>query len=111
MKKIIKSIAVVLSVSIFASCSVTLPLEVTNNPIGTKVGKSSTATIFGWMAAGGMGVSGYHNRMSSTGWRFNKDYSLYNAAKSAGISKVATVDLKTTDYVFYKKYELIVTGE
>jgi TRL-like protein family len=111
MKKLTKSIAVALAALVFASCSTTLPLEVTNNPIGTKVGKISTNTIFGWMAAGGMGVSGYHNRMSSMGWRFNKEYSLYNAAKKAGISKIATVDLKTTNYVLFRKYELIVTGE
>lgn len=104
MKKIIKSIAVILSITIFASCSTTLPYEVTNNPIGTKVGKSSTATIFGW-------EGGWFNRPSSTGWRFNKNYSIYDAAKKGGITRVATVDLKTTSFILYRKYELIVTGE
>ncbi|MFN8438227.1 MAG: TRL domain-containing protein [Cytophagales bacterium] len=111
MKKIKFTIAAILASVALASCSVTLPLEVTNNPIGTKVGKISTPTIFSWMAGTGLGVSGYYNRFSSKGWRFNKDYCLYNAAKSAGITKVATVDLKTTNYILFRKYELIVTGE
>ena len=110
MKNTIKSIIVMSAIAAsLSSCSTTVPYEITNNPVGTKVGKSSTNTIFGFL--GYSLISGQYSRFSSVGWRFNKQYSLYNAAKNGGISKIATVDLKTTSYILFSKYELIVTGE
>lgn len=91
----------------FSSCSVTNPLTATNNPIGDKVGTSKNSCLFGANTYGaGPGLA------TSYGICFNtKDYGIYEAAKAGGISKVATVDLKTTNYLFFTKFELIVTGK
>jgi hypothetical protein len=43
---------------------------------------------------------------------FNQDASIQKAAKRGGISKVSTVDLKSTDILgIIQTYECIVTGE
>lgn len=87
-----------------ASCSVTHPYQVTNSPIGTKKGKSSTNVIFG------LGVSA-PIRYSSSGIRFNKNYGIIEAAKKGKITRIGSVDLQYTSYFFFGKYTLIVTGE
>jgi hypothetical protein len=87
-----------------ASCSVTHPYQVTNNPIGTKKGKSSTTVIFGLGARTAI-------RYSSSGIRFNKNYGIIEAAKKGKITRIGSVDLQYTSYFFYGKYTLIVTGE
>lgn len=104
-----------------ASCSVSVPVTVTNNSMGTKTGVATNNCLSApvppetYNAAAQYGVinSGYGNvKAVSGGWCFNdKKYSIADAAANGGISKVATVDLKITNYVFFFKYELIVTGE
>tara|TARA_B100000767_G_scaffold34841_1_gene29604 strand:+ start:6610 stop:6882 length:273 start_codon:yes stop_codon:yes gene_type:complete len=76
-----------------SSCALTLPVTATSNEVGSRVGMSK--------ATGFLGVF----------W-FNQDASIQKAAKSGGISKVSTVDLKSTDILgIVQTYECIVTGE
>ncbi len=93
-----------------SSCSVTMPLTVTNNSIGSKVGVASNSCL-GQLPPGTVAM-GQDFFPVSGGLCFNdKAYSLADAAKDGGISRIATVDLKETSYLFFFKYELIVTGE
>lgn len=84
------------------SCSITRPYTATNNAIGSKVGKSETTIVFGNSSgknlAAGLIVT-------------NKKFGVIQAAKKGNIDKVATVDVKTTNYVIFQKVEVIVTGE
>ena len=41
----------------------------------------------------------------------NKKFGVIEAAKKGDIDKVATVDLKVTNFVIFQKVEIIVTGE
>lgn len=62
------------------------------NTVGTKVGTGCTTNILGVYASG--------------------DASVANAAKSAGITKIASVDGKATNILtFYSTYCVVVTGE
>lgn len=89
-----------------SSCTITNPLTATNNPIGNKVGTSKNTCLFGYNYFGaGPGLP------TSYGICFNNgDYGIQEAAASAGIDKVATVDLKIQNLFFVTKFELIVTG-
>jgi hypothetical protein len=92
------------------SCSVTMPVTVTNNSIGSKVGVASNSCL-GALPATAVAM-GQDFFPVSGGLCFNdKRYSLADAAKDGGISRIATVDLKETNYLIFFKYELIVTGE
>lgn len=107
--KLINYISGLAFVALLTSCSVTMPITATNNASSGKVGKASNSCLsYGSAARLFQGdlipVSG--------GWCFNdKNYDIATAAKNGGISKVATVDLKITNYIIYYEYELIVTGE
>jgi hypothetical protein len=85
---------------VMTSCSVTMPVTATNNPIGSRKGKSSS-----WM----LGVASPSNLGS--GIVFNKNYGLIEAVKKGKIERVATVDLKITNYYIVTKAEILVTGE
>ena len=89
-----KKFALALSVSLLlASCSVTVPVNATSNSVGKKIGSASTTSIFGLFFDGG-------------------DASILTAAKQGGISKISTVDFKSTNYLFIiGKFETIVSGE
>lgn len=90
MKKLIFSLILTAGLT---SCSVTVPVNATSNPVGSKVGSASTTSIFGLFFDGG-------------------DASIRTAAKKGGISKISTVDFKATNYLFIVgMYETIVTGE
>jgi len=95
MKKIIAIIAVGL---MFVSCSITSPVTVTNNTVGTKEGRSESVCVFGW---GGI----------SSGIVLNKDYGVVEAAKNGQIKTIGSVDLKIQNFIFFRKHTLIVTGE
>lgn len=84
-----------------SSCSTIIPVTATNNPIGNKEGVSKTSILFGKASRSNLGA----------GLVLNKDYGVVDAAKKGGINKVATVDLKVTNYYIFTKAELIVTGE
>ena len=102
MMKNLKNIIAVSALALtFASCSITYPYTATNNPIGGKTGVSKTSIIFG--------VANEHNL--GAGIVTNKDYGVVEAAKKGKIDKIATVDIKVTNYVIFKKAEIIVTGE
>ena len=79
--------------SLLASCSVTVPVNATSNPVGSKVGSASTTSIFGLFFDGG-------------------DASIKTAAKKGGITKISTVDFKASNYLYIIGiFETIVTGE
>lgn len=76
-----------------SSCSITLPVAVSSNPIGTKMGTSSAAVFLGVLSFGG-------------------DASIQTAAKKAGITRVSTVDMKQSNILFiYQEFTTMVTGE
>lgn len=91
MKKMKEIIAVaILSMGLF-SCTITAPYAVTEHPIGNKKGISKTGVILGTI-------------------QLNKDYGIADAAKNGKITgPVATVDLKTSNYILFSTRELIVT--
>lgn len=79
--------------AIISSCSITLPVAATSNPVGSKVG---TATATGYLGI----------------LFFGADASIQAAAKKAGITKISTVDIKHTSLLnIIVTYETIVTGE
>lgn len=94
MKKGLKSICAALAVTaMLSSCSVTLPVNATSNPVGSKVGRAT--------ATGYLGVL-----------FFGADASIRTAAKNGGITKISTVDIKHTSFLnLIITYETIVTGE
>lgn len=82
---------VVAAAAILSSCSVTMPLSVSAAPIGAKKGSSATVVF--------------------CGIQFNKAFGISEAAKNGKITAgVATVDLKTTNYILWVKKEIQVTG-
>ena len=80
--------------SALSSCSVTVPVTATSNPVGSKVGIAKSQQILFFFPDGG-------------------DLSIQTAAKQGGISKISTVDFKRTMVFlnFVTAYETIVTGE
>ncbi len=80
-------------VLLLASCSVTLPVNATSNPVGSKVGTSKATGYFGILF-------------------FGQDASIQKAAKDGGITKISTVDVKQGNVLgIIWTYETIVTGE
>ncbi len=94
MLKSIKSIVALLAVvAIMSSCSLTLPVNATSNPIGDKVGTA--------VATGYLGIL-----------FFKADASIQSAAKNGGITQISTVDIKQTSILgLIITYETIVTGK
>jgi len=84
---------VLATAGMMASCSLTLPVAATSNPVGSKVGTASGTGFLGVLF-------------------FGADASIQTAAKNAGITKISTVDLKRSDILgIITTYETIVTGE
>jgi len=94
MLKKLKAFSLLFAVTIMiSSCSLTLPVTATSNPVGSKVG---TATATGYLGV----------------LFFNADASIRSAAKNGGITKISTVDIKSTSMLnIIVTYETIVTGE
>ena len=97
MKSLIKPLAKaacgLLLVAGLSSCAVTLPVNATSNPVGSKVG---TATATGYLGV----------------LFFDQDASIRTAAKNGGITRISTVDIKSTSILnLIVTYETIVTGE
>ncbi|MCK9561569.1 MAG: hypothetical protein M0R02_02485 [Bacteroidales bacterium] len=89
--KFIKGAIVTALVALLASCSVTLPVAVSEAPVGNKRGVSTT-TVF-------------------LGLYLNSQFGIKDAAKNGHITgAIATVDKKTTNFIFVRKVELIVTA-
>ncbi|MCS6832820.1 MAG: TRL-like family protein [Flammeovirgaceae bacterium] len=92
MKKAILALAALAMLSL-SSCSLTLPVAATSNPVGSKVGTSKATGFFGILF-------------------FNQDASIKEAAKNGGITKISTVDIKSGNILnLVVTYETIVTGE
>jgi hypothetical protein len=95
-KKIAALFAAVSCAALLNSCSVTLPVCATSNPIGSKVGEATAVNLFGifWL---------------------NGDASLTTAAKNGGIKSISTVDIKQTILIpiapILLRYTTVVTGE
>lgn len=92
MKKIVYSMFLA-GVIALQSCSLTLPVSATSNPLGSKVGQAS-GTCFLYTLC------------------FGADASIQAAAKNGGITKISTVDLQTKNLLgIVVTYKCIVTGE
>jgi len=95
--------------ALLSSCSITMPVTAPDNANAGKVGTATNNCVS--YAQVGRLFNGDLIPISG-GWCFNdKKYGIAEAARDGGINKVATVDLKVTSYIFFYKYELIVTGE
>jgi hypothetical protein len=92
MKKFTLFCAVVIAAMALQSCSVSMPVLVTDNPVGSKVGEASYKVIFGFPP-------------------MNADAGIATDAKNGGISKVATVDIKVRGGLFTQTVSTVVTGE
>jgi hypothetical protein len=91
-KKIKLTASVLAAAAILTSCSITMPVNASGAPIGNKVGTARANVILGLA--------------------FNADASIKKAAKNGGITRVATVDIKTFTVLYlFQYYETIVTGE
>lgn len=99
MKKVMSSVAVALfSVTLFTSCmgaayvDATDPVAATSNPVGKKVGTSSSTNVLGIVHTGDGGIN--------------------KAAKDGGIKKISHVDQERTSVLgFFTTYKTIVYGE
>lgn len=75
-----------------SSCVFTYPISATSNPLGSKIGTSEGMSIFGLTFSGDTGIR--------------------QAAKEGGITKISTVDFKTTNILgIYWGFTCIVTGD
>lgn len=93
MNKLKLFILTLAATAMLASCSLTLPVAATSNPVGSKVGTSSATGYLGILF-------------------FGADASIQTAAKNGGITKISTVDIKQSTILgLIYTYETIVTGE
>ena len=94
MKKVILNLAAaVLVAGAMSSCSITLPVAATSNPVGSKVGTSKATGFLGALY-------------------FGADASIKTAAKNGGITKISTVDVKYSSLLnIIVSFETTVTGE
>jgi len=94
MKKVIVSLAAVAMAVAAMSCTTISPRMVTSNTVGSKTGQASGMLLFGVLP------------LTSADW------SLSTACRSAGITKVATVDTKVNSILgIIVTNTTIVTGE
>jgi len=95
---------------VVSSCTTTDPLTVTNNEIGDKTGRVSNTCIFGFEQAAPAVAGG--QKITSAGICLNNDkYFISEAASKANIKEIGAIDLRTTDYFLWTKYELLVHGK
>jgi len=88
-----KVFAVGCAAVMLASCSITVPVNATSNPVGSKVGKSSGNCFLAFLC-------------------FGVDASIQTAAKNGGISKISTVDYTNKNILgIIITHETTVTGE
>ncbi|WKN44057.1 TRL-like family protein [Tunicatimonas pelagia] len=94
MKKVFRTIAFSLTVATFlSSCALTMPVAATSNPVGSKVGTAKATGFLQFLF-------------------FGQDASIQSAARNGGITKISTVDVKSTSILgIVVTYETIVTGE
>ena len=93
MKKIVSLLAATAIGAFMTSCSITLPVNATSNPVGSKVGTSSGKCVLQVLC-------------------FGVDASIKSAAKNGNIKQISTVDMKVKDVLgIVTTYECQVTGE
>lgn len=93
MKKIKAVFALIAMAFVMSGCALTLPVDATSNPVGSKVGMAKASGFLGVLF-------------------FDQDASIRTAAKNGGITKISTVDIKQTSVLnLIVTYETIVTGE
>lgn len=93
LKKFKSVLAVTAVVAMLSSCTITVPVTATSNPVGSKVGTAKATGFFGILF-------------------FDADASIKTAAENGGITKISTVDIKYHDVLhILTSYETIVTGE
>jgi len=93
MKNLNKILFAGLAAIVLSSCTVTLPVAVSNAEIGEKRGVSESTVLFGVIF-------------------LNGEYGVKEAAKNGGISTaIATVDEETKNMIFFAKKKLIVTAK
>lgn len=93
MRKVKTIFALLALVAMMSSCALTLPVNATSNPVGTRVGTATATGYLGFLF-------------------FDADASIRTAAKNGGITKISTVDIKQTSLLnLIVTYETIVTGE
>lgn len=86
-------IAASIAAAFLASCSLTVPVAATSNPVGSKVGKASGNCFLSILC-------------------FGVDASVATAAKNGGISKISTVDYTQKNILnLIITHETTVTGE
>ncbi len=92
---------------LLSACSVTKPFAITSNEITDKEGRVSCTCI------GSPPANVINPPVAAQGWLCfgTNDFSIFHAARKAGITRVATVDLKITNYLFFTKFEIIVHGK
>lgn len=91
MKKILIMVFAVAAIAL-QSCTVSHPVLVTDNPVGSKEGEASYKVILGFPP-------------------MNADASIRTAAKNGGIDRVATVDVVVRGGLFSTTVTTRVTGE
>jgi hypothetical protein len=96
MKKICFVVLALALMSLAACSTITTPVRITDNPVGTKTGEA-TATISYVPLIGYVVLSG--------------DISLSSAAANGGITRIATVEQRVDTSLFSTKITTIVTGE
>jgi nitrous oxide reductase accessory protein NosL len=90
MKKLVLAILVLVVLMLAACSSITVPVAITDNPVGSKTGES-TATQIGPILLSG-------------------DVSYSTAAANGGVTKIATVERRIETTLFVHKITTIVTG-
>jgi hypothetical protein len=91
----IKMVVIALGLAmVMSACSMTLPHSATGNEIGNKVGRAKITVYLGAIL-----------------FPFEQDAGIRAAAKNGGITRISTVDVKTTNlFNIIVTYETIVTG-
>jgi hypothetical protein len=91
MKKV-TTLAIACATALLASCSMTVPLCATGNPVGKKVGTAKATMVLGLC--------------------FGGDASIMTAANRGGITKISTVDVKKKNILgIIMSIETMVSGE
>jgi len=84
----------ILATVTLSSCSLTVPVAATSNPIGKKVGTSTAFGILSFPPFVGLGNAG-----------------IQKAAEDAKITKISTVDYTTSWFFLFNRRICTVTGE
>lgn len=75
------------------SCSINRPISATSNPLGSKVGVFTQFGLLGFPPVA------------------TPQAAIITAARNGNISKISTIDYNASYYIFFTRYDTIVTGE